>query len=249
MKAKKWLIGWKKILVAVSAAIVVVLIGGFIWLRVSVYQPTATAEATAGAADKSQDYYVFKAEGNSKASLIFYPGALVAPASYSVWAKAVAKAGYTVYLLKLPLDLAVFAPNKAQEIIDADPTETFVVGGHSLGGVMASRYAKQHSDQLKGVFFLASYPDEKGSLAATDLAVLSLVGSVDGVLNWDNYEAAKSFLPQTTSYQTITGGNHAGFGSYGKQKGDHDAQITTAEQQKQVSQRLIAWLQENIPAN
>ena len=65
-----------------------------------------------------------------------------------------------------------------------------MIGGHSLGGVIASRYAASQKNGLKGVFS-ASYPDEKGSLAETNLPVLSLTASNDEVLNQGNYQAAK----------------------------------------------------------
>ena len=53
-----------------------------------------------------------------------------------------------------------------------------MIGGHSLGGVMASRYANANMDdeRLKGVYFMASYPDEKGTLSKTDLPVISITG-------------------------------------------------------------------------
>ena len=60
----------------------------------------------------------------------------------------------------MPLDLAVIGGNKADKIKEDFPDSDYVIGGHSLGGVMASRYAnKNHSDShLKGVFFMAAIP-------------------------------------------------------------------------------------------
>ena len=56
------------------------------------------------------------------------------------------------YLSLYPLDLAVIGGNKADKIKEDFPDSDYVIGGHSLGGVMASRYAnKNHSDShLKG---------------------------------------------------------------------------------------------------
>ena len=45
-----------------------------------------------------------------------------------------------------------------------------------------------------------------------------------------NYEKKLVKLPENTSYLVIDGGNHAGFGMYGEQKGDGNATITRAEQ-------------------
>lgn len=90
------------------------------------------------------------------ASIIFYPGALVKPEAYSPLAKGIAAAGHPFYIAKMPFNLAVTKGDAAEEIIRVHPKQSFVLGGHSLGGVMASRYAVEHADQLEGVFFLAS---------------------------------------------------------------------------------------------
>ena len=107
---------------------------------------------------------------------------------------------------------------------------------------MASRFAAEHSDQLEGVFFLASYPDEKGSLKGTTLAVLSILGTEDEVINRDSYREGRSYLPDNTVYYSVDGGNHAQFGSYGPQKGDGDATISEDEQQIRTVRALQDWL-------
>ncbi|WYJ81748.1 hypothetical protein IGL98_001772 [Enterococcus sp. DIV0840] len=139
--------------------------------------------------------------------------------------------------------MAVSGQNKAEQVIRSNHLTNYVIGGHSLGGVMASRFAaEQANDGLKGVFFLASYPDEKGSLSKFKGQVLSLTGSKDGVLNWQAYDQAKKYLPEQTVFEEIKGGNHAGFGSYGEQKGDKSAGINNDEQQQEVANLLINWL-------
>jgi hypothetical protein len=50
-------------------------------------------------------------------------------------------------------------------------------------------------------------------------------------------------LPDTTSFlKQSTGGNHAGFGSYGEQRGDGTATISNEEQQQQIADKLTSWL-------
>lgn len=168
-----------------------------------------------------------------------YPGALVDPGAYSIWAAKVAKAGYRVAIVSFPDDLAVLKPNAANTVVKSG--QPYVIGGHSLGGVMASRYAAKHQSGLKGVFFLASYPDAKGKLKE-NVPVLSLTASRDGVLNFDAWRKAKQNLPSDTTYQQLPGGNHAGFGSYGKQSGDGRATVTNATQQQWVAKQLTHWL-------
>ena len=57
-------------------------------------------------------------------------------------------------------------------------------------------------------------------LTDSGLRVYSTYGSEDGVLNREKYEADRTNLPQDTTETVIDGGCHAGFGSYGAQKGD-----------------------------
>ncbi|MDK6809217.1 alpha/beta hydrolase [Ligilactobacillus agilis] len=163
------------------------------------------------------------------------------PTSYSNWASQLAQAGYTVKIVHFPLNLAVLAPNQAKKVVG--PHEQYVIGGHSLGGAMAARYAATADKKnLKGVFLLAAYADQKGRLDHSKLPVLSVTASRDGVLNWSHYEANKKYLPRDTTFTTISGGNHGGFGSYGHQQGDKAAHISNATQQQQVAHLLIKWL-------
>lgn len=239
IKMKKWV----KVLISFLVVILLLAVSGEIYLKVNTYQGTSAAVTASQVSQENKQYYYFPAAKKSKLTIIFYQGALVEADSYSIWAKKVAAAGYNVYLLKLPLNLAVLGEGKAAEIIKAQPNNTYILAGHSLGGVMASRFAHQNS-QVAGMIYLASYPDEKGRIS--NLPVLSITGSRDGVLNQKSYQQAKKYLPQATTYETITGGNHAGFGSYGKQKGDNSATISNLQQQNLVAKKIIKWLKVNF---
>lgn len=232
-----------RFLVISCGVLVALVIAGLFYIHTISYRPTSQATEAAKIAKNQQGTLIFQGKKEQPA-VIFYQGALVDNASYSLWAKTVSEAGYTVYLVKEPLDLAVISPNKAEKIIQENQLDSYVIGGHSLGGVMASRFAANHQtdDALKGVFFLASYPDKKGSLADFKGQVLSVTGTEDGVLNWDAYHDASQYLPKQTIKKEITGGNHAGFGSYGQQKGDHAAAINNDQQQEEVAATMIAWL-------
>lgn len=235
---------WKKILLILFIGIIIAIVGGVTYLKSQTYAPTKDAQQVTQQATAESNWLYFPSEDKDKPMIIFYPGALVDPGSYSPWAQQLAKAGYPVYILKMPLDLAVLSPDKGEKVLSDQPKRNYVIGGHSLGGVMASRFAKNHPERLAGIFFLASYPDEKGSLANQSIPVLSLTGENDHVLNHDAFQKAKKELPKATEYQEIAGGNHAGFGAYGAQKGDGKAEIK--DQNEQVAQRLIAWLNEQV---
>lgn len=66
--------------------------------------------------------------------------------------------------------------------------------------------------------------------------------SEDGVLNREKYEADRTNLPQDTTETIIDGDCHAGFGSYGAQKGDGTPTISAEEQQRQTADVLAAWI-------
>ena len=79
-------------------------------------------------------------------------------------------------------------------------------------------------------------------LTDSGLRVYAAYGSEDGVLNREKYEADRTNLPQNTTEAIIDGGCHAGFGSYGAQKGDGTPTISAEEQQRQTADALAAWM-------
>lgn len=79
-------------------------------------------------------------------------------------------------------------------------------------------------------------------LTDSGLRIYSTYGSEDGVLNREKYEADRTNLPQDTTETVIDGGCHAGFGSYGAQKGDGAPVISAEEQQQQTADALAAWM-------
>ena len=62
------------------------------------------------------------------------------------------------------------------------------------------------------------------------------------MLNREKYAADRTNLPQDTTETVIDGGCHAGFGSYGAQKGDGTPAISAEEQQQQPADALAAWI-------
>jgi pimeloyl-ACP methyl ester carboxylesterase len=241
---------WKILLMIL---IVILLVAGWgAWKVFTPYQPDATATtAMAEAADSvkvdEQEHWIaFEPAKRSGAGVILYPGALVKPESYAPLARRLAEKGHHVIIAKMPLNLALTSPDLAGEVLAAYPKESFVIGGHSLGGVMAARYAAAHPGQVKGVFFLASYADSKGNLKDKGLPVISLLGSDDGVIQMDNVQSGRAYLPANTLYFTVEGGNHAQFGSYGAQKGDNPAKISATEQWNQTVSALQDWMKESV---
>lgn len=194
----------------------------------------------------SGDWLAFEGGETREPGVILYPGALVKAESYSPLARLLAGDGYRVFIAKMPLNLAVSDVERAGQVIKAYPHQSFVIGGHSLGGAMAARYAASHPDRIAGVILLGAYPDKKGNLKDTGLPVLSLLGSRDGVVNREKYGSGKQYLPDDTLYMSIEGGNHSQFGSYGMQEGDQAAVITPQDQWQQTAGAIKEWLQTRV---
>ena len=182
--------------------------------------------------EKTTYGWFFDGSGDDCA-LVFYPGAKVEETAYAPLLHSLAAQGVDVFLVKMPFHLAVFGMNAADGILARYEYEYRFIGGHSLGGAVAANYASSHD--LDGVILLASYPTR-----TLDEPMLILYGSEDGVLNRGRLEAAPQF--GTVEEIEITGGNHAGFGEYGAQKGDGPAVITSEEQQKTAADAILLWL-------
>lgn len=191
-------------------------------------------------ATEEKDYYIFEnKEKNDDTAIVFYPGGKVDEKAYAHLMLQISEKGYRVYLMKMPLNLAVFSPEKA-DVIEGN----FIIMGHSLGGAMAAKYAYDHLDQVEGLVLLASYPADSNDLSDTNLDVLSIYGSEDGLATGEKIEDKMNLLPSDTHYVEIEGGNHAGFGNYGVQKGDGEATISSDAQQKAVIKFVDGFMKE-----
>lgn len=188
---------------------------------------------------KIDDGLFFDGEGKENA-LIFYPGAKVEYTSYIPLMYEIAEKGVDVFLLKMPFNLAFFAIDKAEEIIEYYDYDSFYISGHSMGGVAASCFAYDEGDRIEGIIFLASFSDK--DLTSSGLRALSIYGTEDGILNKESYEKAKSLLPSDSREVIIDGGNHSYYGLYGEQKGDGKATITPLEQREKTVDAIISFI-------
>jgi dienelactone hydrolase len=177
-------------------------------------------------------------------ALIYYPGGRVDYRSYAPYARKIAAAGYLVVITPMPLSLAVMAPGRAEDVIQAFPEiKNWAIGGHSLGGAMAANYAYQHPQQVRGLVLLAAYPAEANNLAQSGVKVISIYGTLDGLATGGKIDASKALLPVDTQFVAIEGGNHGQFGWYGPQSGDNSASISREQQEDEVVAAVIPFLQ------
>ena len=104
------------------------------------------------------------------------------------------------------------------------------------GGIVRGKECRP----LEGVILLGSY--STADLCATELRVLSVYGSNDGVMNREKYAKYKPNLPTDTVEQVIEGGTHAYFGAYGEQDGDGTAEISQADQLSQAAALIAEFI-------
>lgn len=236
---------YKKVFIGVIALVIAVIIGFFSWANSS-YEPKEMAKQALISDEvvdvNISDYISFTPKGVIPTKgFILYPGAKVDPKAYAPLAKSIAKEGYEVIIADMKLNLAILSPNEAKKIIEKyENIESWVIGGHSLGGVAAARFAS-YNKYIDGVVLLASYPTND-ELKKLGKEVISIWGSSDGVLNFESLYQSKEMLPIDTTYVDIEGGNHAQFGDYGKQKGDNDALISQEEQLNITSKSILEFL-------
>jgi hypothetical protein len=243
----KYIDSKKKLVGIITLAILLIGIVSFVVYVSDYYRADNTALAALNSTNSysvanTDDSITFAPTGKkSTTGVIFYPGGKVQPESYSIIASKLASNGYTTIIVKMPFNLAVFAPNKANSVI-ANHTEIteWVMMGHSLGGVFASDYAVNHQDKIKGVIYLAAYPSTNASNAT--FKALSIRGSLDNLTTAEDIETNKNKFPANITFITIEGGNHYNNGNYGVQAGDNNSTITREEQQNQTINYILEFI-------
>jgi hypothetical protein len=204
--------------------------------------------------EESNFYYVFKPKSKEPTvGFIIYPGGLVDPASYAPMARAIAAEGFLTVIVKMPGDRAIFAFNRATAVIDDyDAIKTWVIGGHSLGGVSSCAYVQNNSEKVGGVVMWASYPSVAYSIHDKYFRVISIYGTNDGLATIEeDIEPSKAHYPPEARFEPIEGGNHTQFGwyytsPYPLQPGDSPADITREEQQTQIVHITAGFLNQFI---
>lgn len=238
------------VLAGLALLLAALLIGTLVWMGMA-REPTSEALASLEsdevvAVTLQPGMIVFEpAGGGAITGFILYPGAGVDFRSYAPVLRRIAARGYTAIVLEMPLNLAFFDMDAADEAMKRYPDiENWVVGGHSLGGVAAANYAASHAT-VSGLVLWASYPGSD-ALKDAEFPVLSIYGSEDGLTTIEDIEASRARLPADAQFVEIPGGNHAQFGSYGSQPGDSTASITAEEQWEQIVGAAVMFLEEAL---
>jgi hypothetical protein len=246
----KRLIGWGVVVLVVLLTVAVVFLGTPFEApedsldRVENDPGVSVTEAGGG--------YVLEPAEPSDTGLVFYPGARVAPDAYVESLAPLARdANVTVVIPRFPFNLAIVdyglartglwphAPTAAMD--DHPEIERWYVGGHSLGGAMACRYADGYTDRIEGLVLYGSYCDR--DISDSGLAVLSVAGTGDTVIDWNAYERGLDRLPAEAAVTELDGLNHTQFGRYTGQSGDTPTGTSYTEAHARLNEVAVSWFQ------
>lgn len=233
------------LLIAIVALLLAGGIYAFIWLQpMRATQPALDALHTSNGVTVTDrgEWISFLPATTSTEGIIFYPGAKVDAEAYAIYMRAFAEHGYAAFIVRMPLDFAILGEGRAADVIAAYPAiHTWVIGGHSLGGVFAAQFAADHS-VIKGLLLYAAYPASDMS-KRTGLVVVSLYGTQDGLATPAKVNANKHLLPATTQYLAIPGGIHGYFGDYGSQPGDGQPTIPREQARQEIITDSLSIMQ------
>ncbi|CAA0081367.1 Uncharacterised protein [Halioglobus japonicus] len=182
---------------------------------------------------------------NTKSTgMIFFPGGAVPPQAYAPLAQQLAQAGIYTAVLNGPdateVDSIISAPGNAA-------LQNWALAGHSLGGVVASKYILDNPGKIAGLGLLASFPQSVDDLSSLDIKAVTIFGTNDLIATPAEVLAAIAQLPSDTLYAKIRGGNHAQFGYYEQTPADGDAD-TSHEQQQALTAASLRHLVSRIEA-
>jgi dienelactone hydrolase len=240
---------FKRVLLVLFIVLIVAAAGFTIWAYTPLGpmpQALVAMQSGNGVDVQTSPWLTFTPTGQQPTTgMIIYPGGRVDYRSYAPTARALAEQGYLAVIVPMPFNLAVFGSGKASDVIGAHPEiKKWAIGGHSLGGAMSAKYVYDNPEAVEGLGLWAAYPATNNSLADAKVKVASISASNDGLATPAKIDASKPYLPASTQWLQIQGGNHAGFGYYGPQPGDGQATITRDDQQAQTVAATVQMLKE-----
>jgi len=227
----------KKLIILISVSVLAALMTAFlIYASVFYRSEVNVAEITNVTVEKVNENYYLTPEEDFEIGIIFYPGNKIAAESYLPFLSRFAELGILVVVVDMPYHLTLFGKNKAASIIASYPSVDFYIMGHAEGGEAAARYASKNPDLVKGLILLASYSKYEVSVPA-----LSIYGTLDTVMDMDEYDANEANLVSSTTIPLI-GGNHSMYGDYGLQKGDTETTLTITTLRTEIEVAVRAFI-------
>ncbi|MEZ5564275.1 MAG: alpha/beta hydrolase [Gammaproteobacteria bacterium] len=161
-------------------------------------------------------FVVFRpADSEPTTGLILYPGATCDVRGYAPVLRRIADRGYLVIGVQMPLNMAIFAPDRADEVRAAFPDiKHWVIAGHSMGGAMAGRYAHNHPDDLAGAILWDAYPPASDTLVDVHYPVWLIHRATADGQPPKKFSANRDLFPVNSRWLPLRGGIHMQFGSF-----------------------------------
>ncbi|MFI8631105.1 alpha/beta hydrolase [Microbacterium sp. NPDC077663] len=222
---------------SVAGLLVAGALGIVIWSQVGVMDAEAgplgsvRSDDRVVVSDTGGNVVMTPASGESTVGLVFIPGAKVQAEAYeSKLSGLVADDGMTVVISRPWLNLAFFDPRPLSDFTSVAPgVDSWLVGGHSLGGVRACQLAPD----ADGLVLFGSYC--ANDLSDSGLPVLSISGAEDGLSTPAKIQDSRGMLPADAEFVEIAGASHASFGDYGPQAGDGTPTIDDADMTAEIT--------------
>lgn len=240
---------FKKFLGMLFAALITIfLIGGISWTtyaRPPLPEAVEALQSDDLVAVTDTPWLTFTPQQNLRETgFIFYPGGRIDPRGFSNLMRAIAEKSHLVVVPTIPINMAIFNSNIADEIIAAHPEiRHWVIGGHSVGGTAAAQYTFSHPDQIAGLVIWSSYPADSSDLSNLNIPVILMYGGNKTGVTDESVGARKHLLPPNTVYIKIEGGYHHQFGSYVLTTEENLATISREEQHAQILAAMFELLQ------
>ena len=125
--------------------------------------------------------------------IIFFQGGLTDPKAYAPLCRKIAENGYTCHLIKMDWRMPQWDYQKINTMFDLRSSK-YIIGGHSQGAKMASRFVYENPDLMKGLFLLGTSHPRDFSLSDRILPTIKLYGELDGL-------ASIAEVLENTNYQ------------------------------------------------
>lgn len=190
----------------------------------------------------------------SAAGLIFFPGGLVDPVAYAPLMHAIAAAGHPSVLVQVPTRGAFGGADSPAVLSRAllaarshGHVRAWVIAGHSLGGVIAAKIARDGFPSLAGLVLIGTSHPRDFSLASLTIPVTRVYGTHDTIASVKKLERTRGNLPSSIRMVRIDGGNHSQFGYYGFQPADWPSTLSREAQQAVTRDAIIDVLASAVP--
>ena len=242
-RARRWVHASVRVLTALFTLAVLVVAGVAIWLVVGVPADGDAYAAVAADSDLEIDDHggvleLRPAANSPTVGVVFYPGARIDHTAYAAtWAPVVEATGVAVFVPRMPFNLAPFAADRIESIRAANPAiDTWLLGGHSMGGFAALDFVTDHPGaELAGLVLWASAGPPRTDPSAIDVPTLTVAGELDDVIPLDAIERSEERFAAVGELVVVPGMTHSQFGRYradavvdGRSDEDTQADLTRA---------------------